>query len=117
MNTPVNFEIARLLTYTDFNQKSVNIGYNIATKELSFDYPLEYMNQKAIAAPTIAEVLMWLYNKYKLWISVSHKRHPQGKHFAYNIKQANEINTYLWKHNSPTEAYEAAIEYTLNNLI
>ncbi len=70
-----------------------------------------------VSAPTIAEVVMWLYENHGIWVSVSHKRHPENKHFSYTIKQANEIETYLWKHTSPTAAYEAAIEYCLTKLL
>ena len=51
---------------------------------------------------------MWLYEKHKIWINPTY-----------------QYNKFFWKfgsyqtqeYNSPTEAYEAAIEYTLNNLI
>lgn len=67
--------------------------------------------------PTITDVVMWLYDKHGIWINVSYKRHSEDKHFAYTIRQANGIETYLWEHNSPTEAYESAILYCLKNLI
>ena len=108
MNTHVNFETAKLLKEKGFNERSEPYRYS-NTGELTL---LEGLN-----APTIAEVVMGLYEKYGIWISVSHQRHSEGKHWKYNIKQANGIETILWRHNSPTEAYEAAIEYTLNNLI
>ena len=121
MKTSVNFEIAKLLTHTDFNQKSVDEGYVISTGELSHDYPLDYMNGKAIAAPTIAEVVMWFYEKHGIWISIEQNTYEDK--FDYLITQRNEDSSWFVVGNdekiikSPTEAYEAAIEYTLKHLI
>ena len=147
MNTPVKYDLAKLLkekrfgmdknnyiqsprfyddtTYFEYN---LHVGkkYNPKRGHLGadtiedFEAHLTMMDNSLdniCLAPTISEVVMWLYEKHDIWISVVHKRHSQNKHFAYNIKQANGIETYLWGFNSPTEAYEAAIEYTLNNLL
>jgi len=108
MTYHISFEIAKLLKEKGFNKRSEPYRYNIIG-ELTL---LEGIN-----APTIAEVVMWLYEKHGIWVSVTFKRHSQNKHFSYNIRQANGIETYLWEHNSPTEAYEVAILYCLTNLI
>jgi len=65
---------------------------------------------------------MWLYEKHEIWISVDtfadafkaviKKYYSDGK--LWVIADSTYISKY---HNSPTDAYEAAIEYTLNNLI
>ncbi len=117
MNTPVSFEIAKLLTHTDFNQKSVNKGYMIATGEESSDYTIDYINAKAIAAPTIADVVMWIYEKHGIWI-ISKKVNGLNKWFAqiYNNNSNDLCDTNIINI-SPTETYLAAIEHTLNNLI
>ena len=78
---------------------------------------------------TIAEVVMWLYEKYGIWISV-HEENCRGYvGFDFNIVFVGDHETTVTQQeiqykllgetvfNSPTEAYEAAIEYTLNNLI
>ena len=90
MNTSVSLEIDKLL---------LNKG---------IDMPV---------SPTIADVVMWLYDKHGIWIEVIVE---QPNHFGYdvfkvknNISQVEEFISF----NSPTEAYEAAIEYTLTNLI
>jgi len=77
-----------------------------------------------IAAPTIAEVVMWLYEKHNIWIYVD--SHEFGK-WCYNYKynRQHKLSPRITENgqfgleivNLPTEAYEAAIEYTLNNLI
>lgn len=72
---------------------------------------------------TITEVIMWLYEKHGIWIQpticndktfrvgcIELKNHPLVEHIVRNKNEQLYFN-------SPTEAYEAAIEYTLNNLI
>lgn len=59
------------------------------------------------SAPTISDVVMWLYEKRGIWISVnSIDDSTIFRHCFSNID-----------FNSPTEAYEVAIEYTLTKLI
>lgn len=56
----------------------------------------------------IMQVIMWLYEKHGIWISVIHQH---NKFFwKFGSYQTQEFN-------SPTETYEAAIDYVLNNLI
>lgn len=56
----------------------------------------------------IMQIIMWLYEKHGIWISVIHQH---NKFFwKFGSYQTQEFN-------SPTEAYEAAIDYVLNNLI
>lgn len=59
----------------------------------------------------IMQVVMWLYEKHRIWISVlRHTKSGKGIYFESVIN----IMTFSG-YNSPTEAYEAAIEHTLNN--
>jgi hypothetical protein len=97
MNTPVSFELAKLLI-----QKSY---------DLHPDFKDSY--------PTIAEVVMWLYEKHGIWIV---PLPTPTKHFVFGIyiieKPYELVNGEMKKSfNSPTEAYEAAIEHTFKNLI
>ena len=81
MNTPVSLEIDKLLIEKDI------------------DMPV---------SPTIADVVMWLYRKHGIWISLTHQH---NKFFwSFGSYQTQEFN-------SPTEAYSQAIIYTLKNLI
>lgn len=80
-------------------------------------------NRHLIERPTISDVVMWLYEKYGIWIMVNNwyehvldnddnildKTHL----FAWFITGEAEERTFK----TPTEAYEAAIEYTLTKLI
>ena len=99
MNTPVNFEIHKLL-----------IG-----KEIDLS-----------VRRTIAEVVMWLYEKHEIWIEVSCHTVLDEKDddidvdvFYSIIRELKPVNVLYSGDfvNSPTEAYSQAIEYTLKNLI
>ena len=140
MNTPVSFPIAKLLKekrfeqeerpsylLVDFSQTNVfkanpeNIGVG--------DLIGYYVPNKTVNAPTIAEVVMWLYEKHGIWINVWSDTNldlPEWKttakwFYVVNCDLSDSYNPQTGKpkqlFNSPTEAYEAAIEYTLNILI
>lgn len=132
MNTPVTFEIAKLLKDKGFNEISQK-WYSV---EGGLYYQDEFDNNRGFIpvceceAPTIAEVVMWLYEKHGIWINVEcdcyailwySKLSVASENNWNNIDLRHEIisadKKFPNEHNSPTEAYEAAIEYTLNNLI
>lgn len=118
MNTRVTLEIAKLLKEMGFD------------KVMKYHYPdLDVNKQKVCicidwnkftdmsgdseyySAPTIAEVVMWIYEKYDIWVGVSINRdHIRDRVRFKNNLQTNEYFT-------PTEAYIEAIIYTLKNLI
>lgn len=64
-------------------------------------------------SPTIFEVVIKLYEKHKIWISVT--KEVEG--FNFNIDNKYGLGKYQKRFNSPTEAYLKAIEYTLKTLI
>jgi hypothetical protein len=72
---------------------------------------------ETFSAPEQWRVVEWLRVKHGIWVSIFHKRHSMDKHYGYTIKHPNEIETKLWEFNSPQEAYSAAFDYVLNNLI
>lgn len=144
MDKPVNYELAKLLKEKGFNLKVVNF-YNYGKLSLISDKdrqigklinynPINWNFTKVhfTSAPSIAEVVMWLYENYGIWISV---KGDDGKTFKYELhkwiwyesektlKQAYvtfgegifDINSE--KFNSPTEAYESAIEFVLKRCI
>jgi hypothetical protein len=88
MNTPVSNPIAKLLN------------------------ELVGLRNGWIDSPTIADVVMWIYEKHGIWIYTD----LYGSCWKYLIVKDNSRRT-IEGFNSPTEAYEAAIEYTLNRLI
>lgn len=119
MNTPVSFEIAKLLKDKGFDEIT-NYNYSEVYCYIVNINGLKHSdgNNRFVSAPTIAEVVMWLYEKYNIWISVLQMLNNGERvtwYASYYEKGVGEdIDVY---YNSPTEAYEAAIEYTLKNLI
>ena len=133
MNTPVSFELAKLLKekrfdvvglyfYSNPNSKMFGIDEqgryypikNIPKKLYRFDEYVVQNNNNVFLAPTITEVVMWLYEKHGIWIMV---KHLSTKNWMYDIQRGIFSTHAEDKFNSPTEAYEAAIKYTLTNLI
>lgn len=136
MNKPVKFELAKLIKEKGFDKPCIacydKCDMLSSYVENVFE-PKNYNTSSFVkSAPTIAEVVMWLYEKHGIWISIFSdtvlnweslfsikidwiypKDSPDSEDIEpkyFNYKGDNEFN-------SPTEAYEAAIEYTLNNLI
>lgn len=129
MNSVVNFETSKLLKEKGFKEGSRK-GY-LENGELGIshysglcwnddeDYPTKY------SAPTITQVVMWLYEKHKIWISVCYK---QSKFIiSFQMKDINIIKgicgddgieyNKVEYYKSPTEAYNDAIIYALKKLI
>lgn len=117
MNTPVSFEISKLLKEKEFDEPCYYYYYNDKLNVSSKD---NWNNFNGYSAPTIAEVVMWLYEKHGIWVSVDNLidgnfyfSHRDAK--ASNYASRKGCNEYGYK--TPVEAYEAVIEYTLENLI
>ena len=150
MNTPVNFEIAKLLNEKGFEQNKFNTPWynelgsfngrtdiNKDGKTFSEVYPNESsfygcaikeehkkeFSIQSYSAPTIAEVVMWLYEKHGIWIIVNPIPYSDNlTHWRWEYKSSDYFTrAATWKdkndHMSPTKAYSAAILYTLNNLV
>ena len=137
MNTRVNFSTAKLLKEKEFDSMTEPESY-YCIKDLGEYYwqkmgglivEWEHLNetccpnhevpeQYLILAPTIAEVVMWLYEKHGVWISVQ-APHKLLKSWYLEVYRINDevtlIEESLFK--SPTEAYSAAITHVLNNMI
>lgn len=157
MNTPVSFEVAKMLKEKRYNkltllhyfedgelrQNTVTLqsGYYEGGEAFAYNDLLEYYNNawvtkkngdrcygcdksrgyfETFSAPTVSEALMWLYEKHGVWIWVQ----PFKDHAA-DVNDPYYAQMNVWKkgvtasreYGSPTEAYEAAIEYALQNLI
>lgn len=74
------------------------------------------------AAPTIAEVIDWIYEKHNIWIKNDVISINQVIKFYSSYYKINNGFVQLpiqldGNFNSPTEAYEAAIKYCLTKLI
>ena len=132
MNTPVSFESAKLLKEKGFD-KYCHSGYTEKG-----DVYLHQGGQEPVkngqgyyegrsytggefycSAPTIAEVVMWLYKKHGIWtvVNVNIMGSWYFEHFDLKEKRNAEFKPTDTHYDSPTEAYEAGIEYTLKNLL
>ena len=116
MNKPINYPLAKLCKEKGFDEPCPNL----------------YYQPERCKKPTIADVVMWLYEKHGIWIAVDwmSRTKPFNSGFYCNLRGTNKplnqdnfipINNTKSPgyevFNSPTEAYEAAIEYTLTKLI
>jgi len=128
MENVVNFEIAKLLKEKGFDEGTLEI-YPLVDfweyKEGELSYFFEEGLDEAFAkesnfycfAPTIAEVVMWLYEKHGIWIFAEYG--DDVLLFGFNICtiKTNTVEMVKFKFKSPTEAYEAAIKYCLEKII
>jgi hypothetical protein len=127
MNTPVSFKLAKLLKEKEFDLKVLNhyrgndLVYHGSFYNFNNPKEQKLWNIKLTSAPIIAEVVMWLYEKHGIWVYPRPVLDKDGEWiFKGYVKlmvnfKAKEIQTKLMR--QPTESYEAAITYTLNNLI
>lgn len=112
MNTNVNREIAIQL-----NNKWYEFKYL-----WSYIEGFEKDSEKVKYYPTIAETIMWLYEKHNIWIVVNiDKPHLSnscmfyGNVIKFGLHHKNKHRTIFY--NTPTEAYLSAILLTLQKLI
>lgn len=131
MNTPINFEIAKLLKEKGFDRETLESYEYRGVEHQQPSYKGRLTKNKLlcdILAPTIAEVVMWLYEKHGIWIYIGCRQLegqeekttfiPNGRFVPARTKNGFEIDPILYKSFSdPISAYQFAIEYTLKNLI
>jgi hypothetical protein len=139
MNTPVSYPIAKLLEEKGFEvkvrpiyyfDKSIHTGsymYNTNGVLELCTMPEVGLKNGWIDSPTIADVVMWLYEKHGIWIYTYLLGIVSSCYVIQKIQKTNpkepmvqlikDSITYDELFNSPTEAYEAAFEYALNKLI
>lgn len=130
MNKPISFELAKLLKQKNIVIKPLSLrsetdyveGYDwdiddeedeLKVREFQFE---DNVCSHLFLSPTVGEVVMWLYENHGIWIYPI--LHIETKKFLVNIDKIEpKFEWQLELYNSPTEAYKAAIEYTLNNLL
>lgn len=127
MNNPVNFELAKLLKEKGYNFYHPTSYWEGEITHMTTGYALEdgttsqknYWDFERYYAPTISEVVMWLYEKHGIWIVVMPKRKDKGLFWGGYIDTGKDefMKSYGSNFNTPTAAYKAAIEYALKNLI
>lgn len=128
----VDFEIAKLLKEKGFNCKT-NTSYCWFDNTKTWEIMLHH-EAKSIKRPTIQLVVKWIYENFGIWIYVS----PNADFVDEREETLKIISTWtahceeatlnkeltenfgtlsLIQGNSPQEAYQEAIKYTLKNLI
>lgn len=136
MNTLVNFETAKLLKEKGFDGK-IEQGYYLPHPDIAEINNVErdvwillpynpLLNQ--VIAPTIAEVVCWIYSKYDIWVSLipdsssghrllDRKFSVSMFRFNMNLNVQAEIlrkDKNILYFNLPENAFEYAIAYILN---
>ena len=68
------------------------------------------------AAPTIGEVIMWLYKYYKVWLGVEWENSAFTCRIQSAAKRYDNLYNLFPNFSCPIKAYEVSIEYTLIKL-
>ena len=118
MNTPVSFELSKLLKEKGFPQaesvyQASQYGLQFTWYNSDGVYMANYNLSNTIQAPTISDVVVWLYKNHKIWISVDL---DDDDTFVSVARSKSEVVAFD-NTNTPTEAYLQAIEHALKNLI
>ena len=116
MNTPVSFEIKQLLYYRGWryelgvDETGYRVEHSLAEQRCN-EGDLTYVDI------TIADIVMWLYEKHEYWCYVYTNGKIWHPCIQHKFGDMAVLSGKIGESNSPTEAYEAAIEYTLKNLL
>lgn len=120
MNTEVSFEIAKLLKEKRFDKICKHIYAYGNTTTIDNFARIDNSNDRGYySAPTIAEVVMWLYEKRGIWVGVRINGLFYTFQFSLHFATSNGSLSNIERGGfaSLIEAYTAAIQYVLNNLI
>jgi glutathione peroxidase-family protein len=102
--------------FKQLNKKGYKHYYEGTVEELdSMDKDNQHLHSE------IMQVIMWLYEKHGIWIHSAPENNEEDiVKWAFTIQTIDTEVRFVRRFsdfNSPTEAYESAIEYTLKNLI
>lgn len=119
MNTPVSFQLAKLLKekgYIETCEKVYRSDGLLYTPSVSGSKLLHsnILEDESLSAPIISDVVMWLHKEHKIWISVDPDNDTDT--WFYTISH-NKSEIVFGNYSGPTEAYEAAIEHVLTSMI
>lgn len=134
MNKPVSLELKQLLYNKGWRYELSDDISETSSLYNNHSLAEERFNQNDISYVdiTIADIIMWLYDKHGIWIGVELTDNTKEFYFQptiwtmkdrdYNdedmIDQAKSICEWrTWKYNSIQEAYIEAIKYCLNDKI
>lgn len=129
MNEFLNLKLSKLLKEKGFDEVT-NYIYSEVYGCVENINSLKHSDgsNRFISAPTISDVVMWLYKKHGIWVWVQTKIKedgsddvwfiPNGRNLPIKTKGVYEIDPIPYTpKNTPTEAYESAIEHCLTKLI
>jgi hypothetical protein len=116
--TYITFEQAKQLSNLGLDSKLFSEQYLIATEELSTNPSLDYINGFTIAAPEQWQAVEWLRVNHGIFV-VPFPELLNGVQVRYYSSIfingiGEDIEQYF---DTPQEAYSAAFDYILNNLI
>lgn len=123
MNKPISFHIAKMLKEKGFNRCATQ-GYTLSGEKYFHQGGQEsvrngqtyyegstYTGEVFLcSAPTIAEVVMWIYETYSIWITVSPFYIVQGRRFSVDIFTTSNEKLSVSHCITPDEAYEVGIK-------
>ena len=122
MNTPVSSPLAKLVSSKGFNEPCSSFYKDSELREVHslvtnkrLVTNSQFMTSRYFTAPTISDVVMWIYKNHKIWISVDPDNDINNTWF-HTISHGTST-TIFGNYSSLTEAYEAGIEDVLINMI
>jgi len=118
MNKEVSYPLSRLLKEKEFNEPCkwyMKDGVTLSNSNETNDF----LMPDYYSAPTISDVVMWIYEKHGIWIYIHQSTARLGfKVFIQRLSILGESDIQNdEKYEEPHEAYEAAITYILEKLI
>jgi hypothetical protein len=127
LSKPVDFSTAKLLKEKGFEMTAGSCYYNkeffINQNLIPLQYPelkgeryKERVTDKIVFTPTIAEVIDWCLEKHGIWIWVE-RYSTLFRPYAEEIDNERFGKWEGHKHDLPTKAYEATIEYILTKIL
>lgn len=138
LNKSVSFNIAKLLKEKGFDNESEHYYNEKGERLFDVDFPSLQPTKPHVYYdnPTIAEVVMWIYEKHGIWINVHLEVKIKGLEisntgkFQANLNKKNHTSIFgkvsdgdipdgpfRKPVNTQLEAYTEAIKFTLTNLI
>jgi hypothetical protein len=126
--TYCTFEQARKLKEKGFDEKCLQ-GYNTLEKylgELIVNFPNKNTDNIVISAPEQWQVVEWLRINHGLWVGIYYHNDNNKYQYIIDLLKLHSIKNWLFdgdtidngkQFNSPQEAYSAAFDYILKELI
>lgn len=142
LNKEVSFSLAKLLKEKNWNKQCIDFYFedntfsanyyfdDLESSELINDWNDNFLTKKdgsrcfgcdkskgyfeTFSAPTIAEVIDWIYEKHNIWISIASL---SDCYIVKIYKKNNNIFCSIPPSINIFELYEKAIEHTLKELI